>query len=42
MTSNFAYFTELGVFVYVVTLQDGRKIGFELDRGEGGINCRKI
>jgi len=33
MTSNCAYFTELGVFVYVVTLQDGRKIGFELIGG---------
>lgn len=32
MTSNFAYFTELGMFVYVVTLHGGRKISFELGR----------
>jgi hypothetical protein len=35
MTSNFAYFTELVMFVYVVTLQEGRKISFELGRGGG-------
>jgi hypothetical protein len=42
MTSNFAYFTELVMFVYVVTLQDGRKISFELGReGEGGYKLSK-
>jgi len=33
MTSNLAYFTELGVFVYEVRLREGRKISFELDGG---------